>query len=260
LGIKPLKRFGQNFLTSELSAREIAGLIAREANGLEVMEIGPGAGALTRPLLDMGLTVTAIEIDRTLSDYLGTWPEAVEGRLRVIKGDALTFKRGDLPEGPFLVCGCLPYNISTPLLFWFMDVFDSDYSGVFVLQKEFAQRMAASPGGKEYGRLTVAVRNRFKVRAGSVLPPGLFYPAPLVESLVVTLNPSPGAPEVDSKALARMTGICFFSRRKTIFNNLKAAYQPERIRKVLSELGVDEQARPETLAPELYAKLTLAFA
>jgi 16S rRNA (adenine1518-N6/adenine1519-N6)-dimethyltransferase len=259
LKVKPLKRFGQNFLRNEEKAREVARVIALEAGDLEVLEIGPGAGALTRPLLDLGLKLTAAEIDKTLADYLRSWPEAKKGRLMVLKGDALGLKREDLPGGPFLVCGSLPYNISSPLIFWFTRIFKGESPGVFVLQREFVQRMSASPGGKDYGRLTVAIQNRFHARAGEILEPKLFHPSPGVESQVVILSPRPDPPPVDLEALRKMTGICFFSRRKTIFNNLKSAHSPERIKRILADLGVDERARPETLSPDLYARLTLAF-
>ncbi|MDR3153957.1 MAG: 16S rRNA (adenine(1518)-N(6)/adenine(1519)-N(6))-dimethyltransferase RsmA [Deltaproteobacteria bacterium] len=278
LGLAPARRRSQNFLKDKEAARRMA-LLARDealAAGQPAvpgsagegraahplaLEVGPGLGALTRPLLDAGLRVCAVELDRGLCAELMKWPEALSGALDPVCADVLKVDAArDLPRGIRCVCGNLPYGISTPFLFWFLESFGGSLPGVFMVQKEVADRLAAPPGGKEYGRLSVALGSWFSVSVAFALGPGAFHPRPRVDSAVAVLRPLKRRPSVTPGLLGRMTGICFHSRRKTLFNNLAAAFTKDKARNALESLGVDGRARPEELPPEDYQRLAAAFA
>ena len=257
LGLAPSRARSQNFIADPSVASRLGGLIASIAQGA-VVEIGPGLGALTRPLLDSGLEVSAIELDRGLAAALREWPEAASGLLKVIEADALEL---DLREafGPRigLVCGNLPYNISTPLLFWYMAQARAAPKAVFMLQKEMAERLAAKPGGRDYGRLSVAATLFHDKSPLMDVPPEAFSPRPKVRSRVVLLTLKEVAPDVSRGALGRLTAASFHSRRKTVINNLWPRYGRERALEALSRAGVDPRARPETLPPETFAALAV---
>jgi 16S rRNA (adenine1518-N6/adenine1519-N6)-dimethyltransferase len=220
----------------------------------EVVEIGPGLGALTKPLLERGALVTAIEFDRGLAEQLKSWPQALEGSLKVLEADILTVDlQRDLGSSSCLVCGNIPYNISSPILFWFMN--QAHYQGVFTLQKEMAQRLAASPGSRSYGRLSVAVSLWYSIDSAFDIPASAFQPRPKVQSSVVFLSPKPQAPSISRKALGKLTAAAFHSRRKTISNNLVPAYGREKTQESLEALNIAPTVRAETLEPSVLAKL-----
>ncbi|MDR2353994.1 MAG: 16S rRNA (adenine(1518)-N(6)/adenine(1519)-N(6))-dimethyltransferase RsmA [Deltaproteobacteria bacterium] len=256
LGLAPIRLRSQNFLKDTRVSEKISSLILNEASeNTKILEIGPGLGALTRPLLDKGAEVVAIELDKGLAEQMLAFPEVKTGKLKVIIGDALKIKAEDLPEGLFLVCGNLPYNISTPLLFWFLEVFSAQSSGIFMLQKEFAEKLIAKPKTKEYGRLTVALSTFFKISIPYHVNPSAFHPKPKVESSVVIFRPKEGKAEIDIKVLEKLTRIAFHSRRKTILNNLLQAFEKEKVIKLLDDLGLLPSQRPETITPEIYVEM-----
>ena len=162
---------------------------------------------------------------------------------------------GAAKPGPLLVCGNLPYNISTPLLFWYMAQAEVAPKAVFMLQKEMAERLVAKPGGRDYGRLTVAASLWHEVRMVMDVPPEAFRPRPKVHSRVITLTLKESAPVVSRVAVGRFTAAAFHARRKTVMNNLSARYGREAASMALSRAEVDPGARPETLAPEVLASL-----
>jgi 16S rRNA (adenine1518-N6/adenine1519-N6)-dimethyltransferase len=226
-----------------------------------VLEVGPGLGALTRPLLALGLAVCAVELDRGLCAGLAGWPEASSGALELLNKDILKVDApADLPPGIACVCGNLPYGISTPFLFWFLEAFGGRLPGVFMLQREVAARLAAPPGGKEYGRLAVGLGSWFSAREAFSLGPGAFHPRPRVESSVAVLRPLAARPAVTPAALGAVTRACFHSRRKTLFNNLAAAYPREAVGPALAAAGMEGGRRPEEFPPEAYQRLTAALA
>ncbi|MDR1038724.1 MAG: 16S rRNA (adenine(1518)-N(6)/adenine(1519)-N(6))-dimethyltransferase RsmA [Deltaproteobacteria bacterium] len=227
---------------------------------LEVLEVGPGLGALTRPLLNLGLRVRAVELDRGLHAELVKWPEASSGLLNAVQADILEVDAARaFPAGIACVCGNLPYGISTPFLFWFLEAFGGRVPGVFMLQKEVAERLAAKPGGREYGRLSVALGSWFDASEAFALGPGSFHPRPKVDSAVAVLRPKGEVPPVTPAVLARITKLCFHSRRKTLANNLTAACGREKALATLDALGMDGGRRPEEFPPEDYQRLALAL-
>lgn len=235
------KRFGQNFLTDPNIVRKIVHAIAPVAGDL-VVEIGPGLGALTRPLLGALPHLHVVEIDRDIVARLGS--EYPPEKLTVHSADALRFDFSALGTG-LRVIGNLPYNISTPLLFHL-----ARYGAIIrdihvMLQREVVERMVAKPSTPEYGRLSVMLQYRFTLERLFLVGPGAFRPAPKVESAVVRmlpLSPLP-CPAMDEGLLAEMVTAAFTQRRKTLRNALRNYLtQPD-----FQRLGIDPGKRPENL-------------
>jgi 16S rRNA (adenine1518-N6/adenine1519-N6)-dimethyltransferase len=254
--LRARKRFGQHFLHD-------AGVVERIVEAIDpqphdaLIEIGPGRGVLTRTLLPRVQRLRAIEIDRDLVRELRERFPA--DRLELIEADVLDVDFAGLRgAGPALrVAGNLPYNISTPLLFHLLEQRAAIRDMHFMLQKEVVDRMAASPGGKAYGRLTVMlspwvdIEPLFDVRAASFRPP------PRVESTVVRLVPLQ-APRFDLGRLETFDEVvraAFAQRRKTLRNALATLIDAQQI----SSLGIDPGARAETLAPAQFAQLALVI-
>jgi len=249
------KRFGQNFLQDARVVRHILEVLdARPGEAL--LEIGPGRGAITRGLLRAAGGLIAVELDRDLAREL---PRRLEGlgRLQVIQTDALRLNLADLPDpGPFRVVGNLPYNVSTPLLFHLLEQADRIRDMHFMLQREVVERLAAGPGGKTYGRLSVMVQARCRVEPLFQVGPGAFRPRPKVESAFVRLLPrhrpvyEPAAADCFEVLVLR----AFSQRRKTLRKSLRALVPDG----ALEAVGIDPRARPETLAVEDFARLAAA--
>ncbi len=216
------KRFGQNFLVSPGVVQQIVAAIAPRA-GDTVVEIGPGLGALTVPLLERLEHLHVVEIDRDLIERLRQRfpPE----RLSIHAGDALAFDFGTLATaGPLKIVGNLPYNISTPLLFHLAGYADVVSEMHFMLQKEVVDRMAAQPATGDYGRLSVMLQYRFDIERLFVVPPGAFDPAPKVDSAVVRMIPrklGSGETARSEACFARLVQAAFSQRRKMLRNTLK---------------------------------------
>lgn len=190
------------------------------------LEIGPGQGALTRPLLDHGVQLTAIEIDRDLATGLRRYPAAQAGQLQVIEDDALTLPLAPLIDaagGALRIVGNLPYNLSTPLLFHLTTPRAGIRDLHLLLQREVVDRMAAAPGSKTYGRLSVMLQARCQVEPLFDVPPGAFAPPPQVTSRFVRLLPHRERPlgDVDDDCLSRVVARAFGQRRKTLRNALR---------------------------------------
>lgn len=218
------RRFGQNFLSDPNTIARIVSAIRPRADEIMV-EIGPGLGALTAPLIERLGHLHVLEIDRDLIARLHERFDA--SRLTVHAGDALKFDFAALAgEGGagLRVVGNLPYNISTPLLFYLAGFADRLRDMVFMLQKEVVARMVAAPGTAEYGRLSVMLQYRFRMGRLFDVPPGAFRPAPKVTSSIVRLLPLP--PEErrarDEAVLGRVVAAAFGQRRKTLRNTLRA--------------------------------------
>jgi 16S rRNA (adenine1518-N6/adenine1519-N6)-dimethyltransferase len=251
------KRFGQHFLHDPGIIRRIIDAVA-PTPAQRIVEVGPGRGALTWGLLDRAKAMDVIEIDRDLAQSLSADPRARSG-LRVhvenvLDTDFLAL-RGD--GAPLRIVGNLPYNISTPLLFRLMNQRAAVGDMHFMLQKEVVDRMAAPPGGKQYGRLTVMLAAYAEVEALFDVGPGAFQPPPRVWSAIVRLRPSPeprfaiGAEGV----LRTLVTAAFSHRRKTLRNGLKGFLGPEDI----EACGIDPQLRPETLAPAQFGRLAVHY-
>ena len=246
---RPRKRFGQNFLHDRHVIDKIVAVIA-PARDDHVVEIGPGQGALTRSLVGRCGKLTLIEIDRDLAAALRDDPELGEAEL--IESDVLRVDLAALGTDLRLV-GNLPYNVSTPILFWALDTADHIRDMHFMLQKEVVDRMAAGPGGKEYGRLSVMLQVRCEVQKLFTVPPGAFFPAPKVQSAIVRLIPKrdTGLTPEQMTHLSQIVTRAFGQRRKTIANTLKGMIS----RDMLAANGIDPGARPEQIAVERYIRL-----
>lgn len=248
---QPRKRFGQNFLQDEHVIDKILQSMHLQKED-KVVEIGPGLGALTKPLLQSLTNLFAIEIDRDLQENLRSLPLAKD-KLHLFSADALTIDYSQW--GPQLrVIGNLPYNISTPLLFHLLHYSLSICDMHFMLQKEVVFRIAAQPGTKAYGKLTVMVQYLCEAELLFVVPPEAFYPKPKVDSAVIRLTPyqiSP-YPQVDIKALEQVVAKAFAMRRKTLANNLKSMIDSAQLR----ALGIDPLARPEQISVRDYVNIT----
>ncbi|MDP9083790.1 MAG: 16S rRNA (adenine(1518)-N(6)/adenine(1519)-N(6))-dimethyltransferase RsmA [Pseudomonadota bacterium] len=251
------KRFGQHFLHDPGVIRRIVDAVAPAA-GERLVEVGPGRGALTWLLLARARTLDAVEIDRDLAKSLVTDPRAGNGLHvhveNVLDTDFIRL-RGDGP--PLRIVGNLPYNISTPLLFRLLDQRAAIADMHFMLQKEVVQRMAALPGNKEYGRLTVMIAAAAEVESLFDVGPGAFQPRPKVWSAIVRLRPSP-TPRFEigrDGALRSLVTAAFSHRRKTLRNGLKGFLTPQDI----ESCGIDPQLRPETLAPAQFGRLAAHY-
>jgi 16S rRNA (adenine1518-N6/adenine1519-N6)-dimethyltransferase len=251
------KRFGQNFLRDQGVIHGIVAAI-RPREGEHLVEIGPGMGAMTEPLLEACKEMDAVELDRDLIPGLRA-QFAVQGGLTLHNADALKFDFCSLAddERPLRVVGNLPYNISTPLIFRLIEQAHCIRDMHFMLQQEVVNRLAAEPGGGDYGRLSIMVQYYCEVEKLFGVPPEAFTPPPKVHSAIVRLTPydTPPLPARDEKTLSQLVTRAFQQRRKTLRNNLKKVLDAE----LIASLGIDPGRRPETLSLEEYVRLADAL-
>jgi 16S rRNA (adenine1518-N6/adenine1519-N6)-dimethyltransferase len=244
--MKARKHFGQHFLTDGNVIRKIIAAI-RPIPDEHFLEIGPGRGAITLPLLAAGVRLDVIEIDRDLARDL---PGRVNSpRCTVHGADALRFdfRRLAAPGERLRLAANLPYNISTPLLFHLLGQGPLFADLHVMLQREVGERMTASHGNKTYGRLTIAIALRCTVERLFLIQPGSFTPAPQVDSVFLRLVPH-RTPLADPAVLAtadRLVTQAFTMRRKRLGNGLRGLLTPEEIRST----GLDDGSRPEELPP-----------
>jgi 16S rRNA (adenine1518-N6/adenine1519-N6)-dimethyltransferase len=253
MGHRARKRFGQNFLADPQVIQRIIDTI-NPAPGQVILEIGPGQAAISSPLAESGAELHLIEIDRDLAARLET-RFAPASNVVVHSGDALNTDFSKIVGGrPFRLVGNLPYNISTPLLFHVLKWRNLVVDMHFMLQQEVVKRMAASPGGKAWGRLSVMCQVYCEVTQLFNVPPEAFTPAPKVQSGFVRLVPHDVPPVVirDMPAFERLVSQAFSMRRKTLRNCLKGLLDAPQI----EAAGIDPGLRPETLGVAQFAALT----
>ena len=250
------KRFGQHFLIDNGVIARIADFIKPQASE-HFVEIGPGRGALTTVLLEARCKLTAIEIDRELAAGLRT-EFAHVAELNVRAEDVLNVDFHALePRGTLRVVGNLPYNISTPIILQLMRYLSAIDDVTIMLQQEVAERLAAPPGSKTYGRLSVVVQSQCRVETHFSIPPDAFDPPPKVTSMLVTLLPNTeDLPAACQDALAECVRIAFGQRRKSLRNTLGKSPWREQ----LISNGIDLNLRPEQVAVDDYVKLARAMA
>ena len=251
---KARKRFGQNFLHDQ----NIIDKIIRSINPKptqNIVEIGPGQGALTYPLLEKLGNLNAVEIDRDLIQILNQ-QSSKYGSLTIHEGDALKFDFNQVAKSDNKVrlVGNLPYNISTPIIFHLLDYIDLIADMHFMLQKEVVERMAAEPNSKTYGRLTVMLQWYFDVDYLFDIPPSAFNPPPKVTSSLVRLTPkvAPLTQLNSTTQFSKLVNRVFQQRRKTLRNILKNYLNEDEI----LSLGISPTARPETLSVTDFANLS----
>ena len=252
---QPRKRFGQNFLQDPNIIRKIIASMAPNESD-HFVEIGPGRGAMTRPLSEAVGQLDVIEIDNDLADYLTLQPWA--RKITLHRGDALQFAFNKISKMPqsLRLAGNLPYNISTPLLFHILDYHHLFRDIHVMLQKEVVQRMTAQPGNKTYGRLTVALAARCHVESLFFISPGSFKPAPKVESAFARLTPLPNPLITDAEApmFDAVLRQAFGKRRKQLQNAIGELLTIEQIRAT----GIDPMVRAEMLSVQQFVALTQA--
>jgi 16S rRNA (adenine1518-N6/adenine1519-N6)-dimethyltransferase len=249
------KALGQHFLIKRNILKKIVNVIDPQPEDL-IIEIGAGKGALTFPLAKKGSRVIAIERDSSLVSYL---KNQVFPNLTILERDVLQVNFKDLVQKKRAkIVGNLPYAISSPLLFKVLDDKDLFSACVFLLQKEVAQRLCAHPGTKKFAPLSILFQNDFVTRLHFHVPPSSFYPAPQVESALVSLKrrPHPCYFLADQERFHTFLKGTFRSRRKKLKNNLKNLHLPEsEIRNALHICGIDEDLRPEQVSLSQFVAL-----
>lgn len=250
------KRFGQNFLHDEGIIEAIVEAIS-PTNGQHLVEIGPGRGALTKPLLSRCDWLDVIELDRDLIPLLKK--QLDHEQLSIYEADALQFDYRSLQKhGESLrVIGNLPYNITTPLLFHLLAQGDCIEDMCFMLQREVVERICAQPGNKQYGRLSIMMQHQCQAELLFTVPPEAFEPAPKVESAIIYLQPLKQrvGGEVDLDVMGKLVTTAFSQRRKTIANTLKNMITAD----VFEQVGIDPTQRPETVSVSGFVALTKAY-
>lgn len=245
LGHQAKKRFGQNFLHNEAIISDIVDAINPEP-GENLIEIGPGLGALTEPVVDRAGDISVVELDRDLAHRLRHHPFLAK-HLTIHEIDALKFDFGSLSseDKPLRIFGNLPYNISTPLIFHLLTFKDKVKDMHFMLQKEVVERMAAGENSKTFGRLSIMTQYQCQVIPVMEIGPEAFNPAPKVDSAIVRLIPHKEIknPVKDLSLLNHVCLTAFNQRRKTIRNSFKKIATAEQ----LESIGIDPSLRPENL-------------
>ena len=257
--LRPKKDWGQNFLGDESVLEDIAGA-CRLGPGETVVELGAGLGHLTRALAATGAKVVAVERDRDLVKVLQEELAALPNvRLEAANAADLDFQAVAGAPKP-VVAGNLPYQLSSPILFEVLEQRTRIKRAVFLLQKEVAERIAAPPGGREYGLLSVLLQAFAHVEVAFVVHAHRFHPPPKVDSavVVVELLETPRAEVRDVARFTKVVKAAFAQRRKTLLNSLKSGHlveDPALLVAALERAGIDGMRRAETLSPAEFAKL-----
>lgn len=257
-GLRPRKRYGQNFLLDTGVALRIAQLCVASAPHPRVVEIGAGTGALTAALLECGANLTALEIDPELVAILRSRDDL--RNVDLANADALEFDYAAWSRNaPWRVAGNLPYNVATPLIVKFAEMNDGPQSVTIMMQKDVAERLAARPGNAAYGSLSVAVQYAMHVEIAFTLAPKAFYPPPKVTSAVVQLTrrETPAVSPRDLALFRKVVRAAFAYRRKTLVNTLSIALQipHERVAAVVAASNLSPEIRGERLDLADFARL-----
>ena len=263
--VRAKKSLGQNFLVDPNIQRKIVEALGA-GPGDEVLEIGPGTGALTRHLAGSVRRLIAVELDDRLAESLREEFADAPG-VEIVHADALKLDLGELVEdvAALKVVGNIPYNITTPLIFWLIGREVRPERIVLMVQKEVADRILAPVGGKAYGALSVGVRTIAEVERLFIVGRGAFRPVPGVDSAVIRitpLRPAPLDPE-EERDLRALTRAAFAWRRKQLQKILRAApgygLDPEEVASVAAAAGVEPTGRPESLDPDAFIRLARAL-
>jgi 16S rRNA (adenine1518-N6/adenine1519-N6)-dimethyltransferase len=251
----PKKSLGQHFLFDPTILGRVI-QAARLEPGDTVVEIGPGPGRLTRMLAERVSRVIAIELDRGLYERLREDTADYEN-IHLVLGDALRYPYGEV--GPFKVVANIPYRITTPLIFKLLEHRGSLRSMTLTVQKEVARRIAARPGTKDYGVLSIAVQYHGRPELCFYIPGGAFRPVPRVDSacIHIEVRDRPAVTPLDEGLFFGLVRTAFSHRRKTILNSLKG-FSPD-IKEALAASGIEHSRRPETLSMEEFARLSDAL-
>lgn len=255
------KKLGQNFLIDENIVRRIVEA-AELSPADKVLEVGPGIGTLTQVLAESGADVVAVELDKRLLPVLDVTLEGYDN-VRIVNGDILQVNIMETVAAPeFKVCANLPYYITTPIIFALLEKRLPMERLVAMVQKEVAERMAAKPGSRAYGALSVAIQYYTEPEIAFIVPPTSFIPAPAVDSAVIVCKrrSEPPVKVCDEALFFRIVKAAFSLRRKMLSNSLKnMGINSEQCSQWLQRAGVDGKRRAETLSLEDFAALTNTF-
>jgi 16S rRNA (adenine1518-N6/adenine1519-N6)-dimethyltransferase len=260
--VRAKRRLGQNFLVDANLQRKIVAAV-EPRSGDTVVEIGPGRGALTRHLASSGARLVAVELDDELADSLADQYRDLDD-VAITHADILEFDPATLPPATALkVVGNIPYNITSPILFRLLEWRPAPERIVLMVQKEVADRILAAPGEKAYGALTVGVRAQAEVERLFTVGRQAFRPVPAVESTVILIRPRPTTAPGTGEPLRSLTRAAFGMRRKQLQKILRTApgygLEQEPADRVLAELGLRPEDRPETLDPHTFVRLAAAL-
>lgn len=263
LDLRPRKSLGQNFVHDANTVRRIVAAAGVSSDD-HVLEVGPGLGSLTLALLDAGLDVTAVEVDpvlaarlpKTIAEHAGDGA----ARFALVQHDILTLRRTELENEPTAVVANLPYNVAVPAILHLLAEFPSIRTVMVMVQLEVAERLAAEPGGKDYGVPSAKARFYGAVRRCGTVPPSVFWPVPRVNSGLVRIDRYDTAPWPEDDGFRRevfhLIDIAFAQRRKTIRNALADwAGSGEESARRLQAAGIDPSRRGETLAIDDFVRL-----
>ena len=259
LGMRPGRGLGQNFL---IDPNLLDWIVRRNQvqPGETILEVGPGFGALTGKLLASGARVVAVEYDHRIAEYLRA--RLTGENFTLIEQDACQVDYGRLlGETPFRAIANLPYSISTVFIAKMLESANPPREMFFMLQKEMGERLAALPGSKAYGALSVRCALRYIVKVEKIVPPEVFYPAPEVESALVSFQLKSDRP-LDAAILRRCEGIvktAFLQRRKQLGKVLSAGYGREKTARALEQAGLAWEVRPDKVEPEKFLLLAEKF-
>jgi 16S rRNA (adenine1518-N6/adenine1519-N6)-dimethyltransferase len=265
--IRAKKALGQNFLIDDSVLTRIVSCVAPTAEDA-ILEVGPGRGALTRLLAESGAKFLAIEWDRDLLPHLDAefagFANVEIGHGDILRVDLQKLLTDRSPGKRWKVAANLPYNISSQVLFRFLECNELFERLVLMLQKEVGDRLVAPPGCKEYGALTVLLRLHFDIRREFIVKPGAFRPIPKVDSAVLSFTPlaEPRAEVGDEEFFRRLVKGAFNQRRKTLLNSLRSAgfgSEDDSLREALERCGIDGTRRGETLSLDEFASLSRAL-
>lgn len=262
-GFAPKKSFSQNFLVNASVVQRIADQVVRDDLAANVVELGPGAGTLTGELLRRGARVHAVEHDQDMITLLTAEFPAIE-RLQVVEGDAATVDLLALSRELFsnqriVVCGNLPYSITGQIFRNLFHQHGAIQRAIFMVQKEVADRLVATPGTKTYGALSACIRALFAVKTAFRVSRGSFFPVPNVDSAVVVLTPLAQPVCENLAGYERTVRLSFGKRRKTLLNALQDGFEKEHVVTACAAANIDPIRRGETLTPEEFAALTVAL-
>jgi 16S rRNA (adenine1518-N6/adenine1519-N6)-dimethyltransferase len=264
LGLRPTKRLGQNFVHDANTVRRIARLAELEPDEV-VLEIGPGLGSLTLALLPAAASVLAVEIDPVLAGALPATVAAraptLADRLTVLTEDALRLRPESLPRPPTAVVANLPYNVGVPVLLHVLEVLPSLRHGLVMIQSEVVDRLAAGPGGREYGAPSVKLAWYAAARRAGPVPRAVFWPVPGVDSALLSVrrHAEPTGPEATRKAVFAVVDAAFAQRRKSLRGALAGwAGSPVAAEQVLRAAEVDPGTRAERLSVAEFTRIAAA--
>lgn len=250
----PGKQLGQNFMT-DANLLEFIVRSTEVTEGELILEVGPGFGALTRELLAAGAKVIAVEYDKRLCEYLGT--HIKNKHFTLVQGDACRVKFEEILKdaGKYRCVANLPYSISTIFIARMLELANRPTQMLFMLQKEMAQRIAAGPGTKNYGALSVRCQAVYNVEYMRTVPPQVFYPPPEVDSAIARFAEKKDVPAPEVLAtLEKIVRPAFAQRRKKMRGVLKHTLDIEKIDKALEACGISPDARPETIDVKTFIK------